>query len=266
LLDSSSQSTAIVLSHPNHELAIFGLLQRTKAKLIFLTDGGGGSRILDSKKGVASINLLDRAVFLNYPEAQFYQSLCDRDDSFFRTVAGKVSALLKTWRPRQILCDAVEFYNPVHDLSLPIVVAALEGPDAKALFEIPLMHQNASPAESYEVQRLPASRRNQQIEIHLSDAELHQKLSAANQIYARLISELGLSIADLPDSQLSTEVVAPATLSISKPAGDQTLRYNWRGELRVERGDFSEAITYQKHYVPVASALMSRLGCGKEFS
>ena len=41
----ASASTIAVFSHPNHELAIFGLLQRLRPRLIYLTDGGGPERV-----------------------------------------------------------------------------------------------------------------------------------------------------------------------------------------------------------------------------
>ena len=124
LFNDQSASTLAVFSHPNHELAILGLLQRLRPNIIVLTDGGGGTRVTESQKGLESIDLLDQATFLNFPEASFYDSLCARDHSFFKEVAERVFNLMDSCGPGQILCDAVEFYNPVHDLSLPIDDAA----------------------------------------------------------------------------------------------------------------------------------------------
>ena len=60
--------TLVVFSHPNHELAILGLLQRLRPKIVYLTDGGGPKRISETEEGLASVGLLNQATFLNYTE------------------------------------------------------------------------------------------------------------------------------------------------------------------------------------------------------
>ncbi|MGZ7032378.1 MAG: hypothetical protein ACXVIJ_10435, partial [Thermoanaerobaculia bacterium] len=52
-------SRLIVTGHPNHELAIFGFLQRTRPRLLFLTDGGSQARIDESQQALQSVGLLD---------------------------------------------------------------------------------------------------------------------------------------------------------------------------------------------------------------
>ena len=47
----------VVFSHLNHELAIFGLVQRLRPNLIYLTDGGGKDRIGQTKAGLEQIGL-----------------------------------------------------------------------------------------------------------------------------------------------------------------------------------------------------------------
>jgi hypothetical protein len=118
-------SRVLVFSHPNHELAVFGLVQRLHPHLIFLTDGGGAERVGQTERGLERIGLRDRAHFLNYTEAAFYEALIEGDVHLFREVARNLRAWLDCIRPAQVLCDAVEFYNPVHDLSLPIALAAV---------------------------------------------------------------------------------------------------------------------------------------------
>ena len=73
---------------------------------------------------------------------------------------------LREIKPRQVLCDAVEFYNPLHDMSLPIVAAALNGGADAAVFEVPLVYQKSAKEEAYEVQRMPPSRRSGWVRPH----------------------------------------------------------------------------------------------------
>ena len=257
MFNDQSAPTLAVFSHPNHELAILGLLQRLRPSIIYLTDGGGGTRVTESQKGLESIGLLDQATFLNFPEASFYNSLCARDHSFFKEVTDQVFNPADSFPPTQILCDAVEFYNPVHDLSLPIVRSALRKARDVEIFEVPLIYQKSMATEAYEVQRLPTSRREEQIEIKLSDAELEKKLVARDCIYLTLIDELGPMLSNLSRAHAGLEVVAPACTKTPTPRSDQILRYEWRGEALQKGAMIQEVITYNDHYLPVASTLLS---------
>jgi len=124
-LGKSGLRRQLVLSHPNHEAAIFGIVQRLRPRLVVLTDGGGGSRPSQSRRAFDRIGLLDRVTFLDFRESDFYAALLDSDLGYFRSVVTRLRTELEAFGPEQVICDAVEFYNPVHDLSLPIVRAAL---------------------------------------------------------------------------------------------------------------------------------------------
>jgi hypothetical protein len=257
VFNEQSSSTVAVFSHPNHELAILGLLQRLKPRIIFLTDGGGGSRVTESQRWLQRAGLLDRATFLNFPEAMFYVALLNCDHSFYARVRDQISALVDSWQPDQILCDAVEFYNPVHDLTLPIAQASLPTPDDTPIFEVPLIYQKPGKLEEYEVQRLSILRREEQIEFLLTEEELDAKINARDHIYTSLRHQLGNILSQLPRAHTGLEVVAPAHCRLTEPATDRILRYEWRARHLFSRGEIDRIITYSQHYVPVASALQN---------
>lgn len=249
-------TTLIVFSHPNHELAIYGLLQRLRPHLIYLTDGEGGARLAQTRRGLESIGLFGRARFLGHTEASFYGALLARDSEFYQGVADEVRVSVQALRPDRILCDAVEFYNPLHDMALPVVRAALHGPADARVFEVPLVYQRRAEGESYEVQRLPSSRRDAQVEFHLSEQELERKVWARDQIYTVLLDQMGPLISGLPHAHLAREFAAPARLSVPEPADDVALRYERRAQVLAERGEIEQKITYREHYLPVASSLL----------
>jgi hypothetical protein len=260
LFDKNGKPALVVFSHPNHELAVFGLLQRLKPNIIYLTDGGGRQRVEETKAGLGRIGLLDQATFLNHSEESFYQALIARDHAFFDEVKTELGALLETLEPGRIFCDAVEFYNPVHDLSLPIVRAAIPSADDVSLFEVPLVYQKKTESEEYEVQRLPLSRRDEQAELQLTAEELDHKVHARDFIYSSLAKQMGPLLSELPRGHTALEVVTPAALGVPEPREDQTLRYEWRAELLRTRGEITTAITYANHYLPVASELLHAHG------
>ena len=247
--------SVIVFSHPNHELAIFGLVQRLRPRLIYLTDGGGSGRIDETRQGLANLGLADNADFLAYTEASLYDALLDGNLTLYREVADRVRQRIDALDARQVFCDAVEFYNPLHDMSLPIVRAALGGRAATPIFEVPLVYQTVGPGEGYEVQRMPPSRRAGQVEVPLTERELAAKLSARDGGYALLQQQMGPVLSMLSEEHLSTEVVAPASPRLPTPGTDCVLRYEWRGQTLLERGEVARRITYTEHYLPIATAL-----------
>jgi hypothetical protein len=254
---SENGSTLVVFSHPNHELAIFGLVQSLRPRLVYLTDGGGEKRVEQTRQGLKSIDLLDHAHFLNYTEKSFYEALLARDLKFYEEVAGQLRTLFQVIRPRRVLCDAIEFYNPVHDMSLPIVRAALHEPSDAEIFEVPLVHQKSTEADTYELQRLPTSRRGEQIEFHLSPQELAAKVRARDQIYTLLVDQMGPILLKPPLTHFALEVIAPACSSIPKPGIENFLRYERRAEILLGHGEIERKITYAEHYLPIATSLNS---------
>src|SRR5437867_5093850 len=257
MFSENGARTVAVFSHPNHELAIFGFLQRLRPRLVYLSDGGGEERLAQTRRGLESIGLLDRAHFLNFKENLFYQALLASDFAFYDEVAGSLRAIFQAVRPLRVLCDAIEFYNPVHDLSLPLVRAALGAPAGTEIFEVPLLWQRPTGADAYEVQRLPASRRGEQIELRLSQQELGAKVSARDEIYSILVDQIGPMISQLPVAHFAVEVIAPARSSLPAPAGENALRYELRAKVLLERGEIERGITYAQHYLPLAASLLN---------
>jgi hypothetical protein len=249
-------TTLIVFSHPNHELAIFGLLQRLRPYLVFLTDGGGGERLAQTRRGLQSIGLLGHASFLDQPEKSFYDALLARDSEFYKRIADMVSASVQAHRPDQILCDAIEFYNPVHDISLPVVRAALRGATNTPVFEVPLIYQRPGEGEAYEIQRTWAAPNDRPVKYQLCEQELAVKVRARDRIYTSLADQMGPLISELPGAHLALEFMVPARSSIPEPGPDIILRYEWRARLLAERGEIEQTITYKQHYLPVASSLL----------
>jgi hypothetical protein len=249
-------TTLVVFSHPNHELAVYGLLQRLRPHLVYLTDGGGGERVAQTRRGLESVGLHARARFLDHTESSFYEALLARDRDFYGAVAEEVRDSFRAHAPARVLCDAVEFYNPLHDMALPVARAALGASADARLFEVPLVYQRPAEGESYEVQRVPASRRGEQFEFRLSERELERKVWARDEVYTALAEQMGPLITELPRAHLAREVVARARTSVPQPAPDVLLRYERRARLLAERGEVERQIAYKEHYLPVASSLV----------
>jgi hypothetical protein len=252
---SLDKASLVIYSHPNHELATFGLLQRLRPHMVLLTDGGSEERLQQTREGLSSIGLLDRATFLNHSEQEFYDALLRRDDRFFAGIAEVVRAHVTRAGAKQIFCDAVEFYNPVHDIGLPIAHAARKDNYEASLFELPLIFQTNGPGESLIFQRPPESRTTESSSIALSEEEFGAKVEARDHVYTILTQQLAPQLRKVPREHWMTEYVFPAREEVPRPGPDTRLRYERRAALLLERGDIAEPILYREHYIPVASSL-----------
>jgi hypothetical protein len=243
-----------VFGHPNHELAVFGALQRLRPATVFLTDGGGPERLDQTREGLAAIGLLERATFLGFDENDFYAELLGGETSLFRQVAAAVRPAIAAAEPACLFADAVEFYNPVHDLTLPIALAALDGRPARC-FEVPLIYESADEAGRHVVQRVAPWRGGGLLQLTLTPAELAAKRRARDHVYTRLVGQLQPLLGGLTDAELAREDFAAAAPVPRPPAPGQALRYEHRGELLHRQGKVGRVIRYAEHYAPVAAAL-----------
>ena len=253
--DDPTMRRLFVFSHPNHELAVFGLVQRLRPNFLYLTDGGGGKRVAETRHGLQSVGLLDRARFLDYSERAFYGALLQRDVRFCENVAAAIRRETDALQAEQVFCDAVEFYNPVHDLTLPLVLHALRGKSGVSVFELPLVYQSVGPHETYQVQRFPLSRQEEQVMLELTKTELAAKTRSWGEIYRQLRGQMQPITDRLPANHAAREVFRPAPGVLPEPDAERVLRYEWRGHLHLARGAIDEVITYADHYRPLTSRL-----------
>lgn len=243
----------VVTGHPNHELAIFGLVQRLRPRLLFLTDGGGEERVAESRRGLASLGLLENARFLGWTEKSLYDALLEGDKAIFSELVAQVRSEIAACAARQVFCESVELYNPLHDVTLPIVRAAVRGLDGVEIVEFPLIAQMPVPGERYRIQRLPETRDG--MTLRLSAEELAVKIAARNQYYGCLRRQLGAVLDELDEEHLAVEQFAPDLDELPTPGRQHVLRYEWRARLLHERGEVARVITYRDHFLPLTAAL-----------
>jgi hypothetical protein len=151
----------------------------------------------------------------------------------------------------QVFCDAVEFYNPVHDLTLPLVRGAVEGSTVRVV-EVPVIYQRPGPRESYAINRFPATQGGEALTVTLSSAEAARKRRARDEIYTTLRDTLGGVLAQISDGEVAREVVRPAADVLPVPNAQRVLRYEWRARLLRAQGALDRVITYAQHYRPLA--------------
>ncbi|HEX7776781.1 MAG TPA: hypothetical protein VF449_09665 [Parvibaculum sp.] len=247
--------SAMVFSHPNHEIAVLGTIQRQRPHLIFLTDGGSQTRVDHTRRGLASIGAAADATFLNAQENDLYAALLNGDTARFAALSRAVAAVLDGLDVDAVYCDSAEFYNPLHDIALPVVLAALANRPRCPLYEVPLIHQRETAGEIYEVQRAPEALAAERVSTILGADELAAKTRAFANAYPALAAQLGEENVALGLKRAGEEQFLHARHTLPLPAQDQAMRYDRRGRLLKESGAVAEAITFRDHYVPLFRTL-----------
>ena len=245
----------VVTGHPNHELAIFGFTQRVKPRFLFLTDGGGEHRVAESRLGLEKLGLLKGTRFLSTSETTLYEALLDQATDVFTALIAEVRTEIEETGAGHVVCESVEFYNPLHDMTLPIVWAAARGLPGIQIWEFPLIAQLPDTGERYRVQRMAPDRARDVVNIELTPDELATKLDAKTHIYACLRSQLGSVADELDERHLAVEYFARAKAPYREPGEQDCVRYDWRARHLLEKGEIKRVISQSEHVRPMVAAL-----------
>ena len=246
----------MVFEHPNHEFAVFGMLQRIRPYIIFLTDGGGQKRVMETRNALRSINLLEQAYFMNYPEQLQYDALLECNYSLFFEMINHLKALVDHLQPDAVFCDAIEFYNPLHDITLPMVIRTLDSLSLDIpVYEIPLVFQENCEGERYVCQRFPDTENVKKFLVTLTPDEIAHKLEMREQCYFSLVNQMGMVLNALDADYLSQEEYGLARFPSKLPGKLYRLRYEWRGQLLLDQKKVKKVITLQDQFIPFLESL-----------
>jgi hypothetical protein len=254
---SPSIRRLMIFGHPAHELALFGAIQRFRPEIAILTDGGSSAREGYSRSGFARIEHLDHVQYLGFREADFYAALLNQDAPYFDDVVNRLRSIIRSVAPDQIFCDAVEFYNPVHDIVYPLVRAAMQGISQAPLFRIPLVYQRKG-TDSYAIQRVPEILSERCHALQLDEREAAVKCAARDEIYLNLRDQADGDFMAVSLEHAAREEVESDLPGWIAPGDDgRELRYEWRAHLLQERGEIRQMITYQNHFLPMVERYSS---------
>ena len=249
---SHSSSSVLVVAHPGHELRVHGWLERTRPRVLVLTDGSGhtGSSRLDSTaRIVADAKAAPGPVFGALSDRQAYDAVLSGDSDLFADLARRIARELESPDIDSVAGDAAEGYNPIHDICRCLVDAAaaladrrrstplrvydfaLAGPPGPAGFEPP--HDGLC--------------------LRLSDGEFARKLAAARS-YPRLVNDVAAALSEHGEEAFRVEFLRRCErgrrLLISEPPFYETY-----GEKQVAAGHYAKVLRYREHVKPIEDAL-----------
>jgi hypothetical protein len=250
------QSAVIVVGHPGHELRVHGWMEIARPVVCVLTDGSGSagagrlestSRVLErtgSRRGLIYGRMSDRAV---------YTAILEHDLDLFLGLADELCNALVTLEATSVVGDAIEGYNPSHDVCRLLINAAVRMA-SRAL---------RSPIANYDFMlvgapdEVPKARRNEVVCLPLDDEALARKLESA-QTYPELAGEVAAAIDRFGVTPFQREFLRPVDLDdpLGWPAHLVPF-YEQYGEKRVAEGVYDRVLRFREHVVPLGEALWS---------
>jgi len=240
----------LVVAHPGHELRVYGWLESAAPRVCVLTDGsgsGGEARLESTTRLLAGTEARPGSIYGRMTDREIYAAILDRDFACFTELAEQLAGELDACGADCVAGDAVEGYNPSHDVCRLVINAALR------------LLGRAVPAYDFALvgapDGCPEALRAAALWMELDEAALARKLAAARS-YEELAGEVEHALARFGVAPFRTECLRPVDLS-ERYGWDPTEipYYETYGEKRVAEGAYDRVLRFGEHVRPLADAL-----------
>jgi hypothetical protein len=236
----------LIVAHPGHELVVHHWVELHRPIYFCLTDGSGGlgaPRTRSTSRLLLAAGAAPGPIFSRYTDREMYQFLLEGRHDVFLALRDELAESLIAGGTRTVAGDAMEGFNPVHDVCRALIdaaVAVVEAHTGRAVHNV-----------EFSLDRAAAGSET----IELDAGALERKLAAA-RAYPEMADEVERAIAQFGVQSFAREHLRPSSLprmleefAASKP-GYETL-----GESRVKEGRYRDVIRHREHVLPVFEAL-----------
>lgn len=221
-----------------------------------LTDGSGSSgqgRLESTTRVLERTGSRRGPIYGRMSDRDIYTAILDQDLDFFRSLACDLSAALVAHEATCVVGDAVEGYNPSHDVCRLTINAAVRM--ASRALETPIANYDfvlvGAPDE------IPEALRDEVVRVSLDDDALARKLESAKG-YPELAGEVAAAIERFGTAPFQRELLRPVDLEDRLGwRAEEVPFYERYGEKRVAEGVYNHVLRFREHVVPVAEALWS---------
>lgn len=245
--DWARRRCALIVGHPGHELVVHAWLGAARPRVIVLTDGSGhgdDGRIGSTARVVSEAAASRGGLFGEHSDRAVYNALLAHDSGFFLRTTERIAAELTENAIDFVTGDAIEGYNPVHDVCRMMTNAAVRMA-RRAGAEVD--NFDFFLVRSHDQVRTTAGA----IVRSLGEDELYRKLATARS-YPELAGEVEKRLGEPDGSAFAVEGFRPA----DHPNELDTVFYDTYGRQRVRDGFYSVAVTYDGHVRPIEELLL----------
>src|SRR5712672_1893767 len=120
---------ALVIAHPGHELRVYGWMNLGRRQVFVLTDGSGregASRLPATANILAQIGIEPGEIYGRFTDVEFYRAIVSRNFNLFLDLTRTLADAFVNREIDYVVSDAIEGYNPAHDVCRLVVDAAAE--------------------------------------------------------------------------------------------------------------------------------------------
>jgi hypothetical protein len=249
----SSARSALVIAHPGHELRVHHWLEVARPVVFILTDGSGHH---GASRLATTTRILDRAgtrrgsIYGRLADSALYRALIAGDVGLFEDLASELADALVACDVDLLASDAIEGYNPGHDICRHLA-------DAARLMAMARTRRMIAGYDFLLVGRPdadPPADGAWPVRLTLDDDALDRKVDAARS-YGEIAADVDAAIHRYGRDAFRLECLRPMR-PIDLPVASNTPPfYEAHGALRVEGGHYEDVIRFADHVRPVALAL-----------
>lgn len=248
------KKTALIIGHPGHELRIFRLLEHCQPRVYVLTDGSGynlRSRLDKTENIFRDVGCVCSEIMGRFSDKTMYDLILSKDEESLRALLNEIVEDLKYHDIDMVMGDALEGFNPTHDLCRYLINSAVTVLDNSGL-QISNYDFLLDGPPGY----CPDELRDQAIWMDLDEDDIQRKLEAAEN-YPEIASDVTIALEKYGYELFKKECLRPVL-------NNRTLR-NWQvepmyevyGRQRVASGKYTEMITFKEHMEPLGNMLLS---------
>ena len=249
---SPDRRAALVIAHPGHELSVYCWLSLVRPCVFVLTDGSGQShqsRLHRTTSILNSRGARPGSIYGRLRDAEIYLAILNGEVDLFINLARELAEALVRDRVDYVVGDAIEGYNPAHDLCRLVTNAAVKLScrmgNCVENFDVLLAHKPAN---------YPPARMAGAMRIDADDQMLSQKLQAARD-YSELAVDVNRIVEREGIDELRTEYLRPVSEDSHNGVSWDHPYYEVYGAERVAAGYYAQVIRYREHVLPLADAL-----------
>ncbi len=254
-IDLNHRKAALVISHPGHEIRVHRWLEIARPQVFILTDGSGRtgrSRLSSTTAVLKKAGASPGSICGRFTDADIYTAILAGKPDAFCALARELADVFLDQKVDGVVGDALEGFNPSHDLCRYIINAAA------ALVEKET--DRALDNHDFLLDGDPRVFREGCFKTVLDDGELQRKRAAADG-YAELKSETETALAKFGEDAFRLECLRPVNggSAFSEPPEDPPY-YERYGEKQVSAGYYKDVIRYRRNIRPLVKEMRDRLG------
>ena len=251
----------LLIGHPGHELRLYGCIARARPLVCILTDGSGSkrsSRIQESASLLRRLGAQIGPIWGEFTDRQIYEHILERNTGVFERLCDQMAELIVEQAIDRVVSDAIEGYNPTHDLCEVLArnAVAIAGWRRRQTIQHYTVPLTGNPQPDFD------RGEREYLKIALSAAECLEKLETA-RTYARragsaLYREVEDAIEVYGEEAFACEYLFPAAKPCSGPERrfeHEKPHYESYGEEQVLAGLYQFVIRFRQHMRPLMDQL-----------